>query len=132
MSGRKQYQAYQNNAVKTASNGQLTLMLYNGCIKFINQAMKNIEIKNYEAKNTNIQKAQSIIQELMLTLDPEIELSEQLLLLYEYTNHQLREGNMKNDITFLQDALSFIKDFRDTWKEVLKITSEKYAQGRRV
>src|SRR5690625_6981645 len=68
----KQYQAYQNNAVNTASGEELTLMLYNGCIKFIKQAMKAMEEQNFEAKNTNIQKAQNIIQELMLTLDSNV------------------------------------------------------------
>lgn len=127
-----QYQAYQNNAVNTASGGQLTLMLYNGAIRFIRQATKDIESKNFEGKNTNIQKAQDIIQELMLTLDPEIELSKQLLPLYEYTNYQLQEANIKNDVAFLDEALTFITDFRDTWKEVLKSTSTQYAQGARV
>lgn len=64
----KPYQAYQNNAVNTASNGELTLMLYNGSIKFIRQAMKDIQGKDYEQKNIHIQKAQDIIQELMLRL----------------------------------------------------------------
>jgi len=132
MNVRKQYQAYQNNAVHTASGGQLTLMLYNGCIKFINQAMKHVENKDYEAKNTNIQKAQNIIQELMLTLDPNIPLSQELMPLYDYVNHQLQKGNINNDINALQDALSFTTEFRNTWKEVLKTTSEKYAQGTRV
>lgn len=132
MSLNKQYQVYQNNAVNTASGGQLTLMLYNGCIRFINQAIKDMNEQNFEAKNTHIQKAQDIIQELMLTLDPKVEISKQLLPLYEYTNHQLQEGNIKNEIQFLEEALSFITQFRDTWKEVLKSTSKKYAQGARV
>ena len=54
MAVNKQYQAYQNNAVNTASGGQLTLMLYNGCIKFINQAIKDINEKNYEGKNQTL------------------------------------------------------------------------------
>lgn len=33
-------QAYQNNSVSTASPGELTLMLYNGCIKFIKAGKK--------------------------------------------------------------------------------------------
>ncbi len=132
MSSRTPYQAYQNNAVNTASSGDLTLMLYNGCIRFIKQAIKDMDAKDFEAKNNHIQKAQNIIQELMLTLDPKVEISEQLLPLYEYTNFQLQEGNIKNDIAFLEDALSFVTEFRDTWKEVLKTTSEKYAQGTQV
>src|SRR5690625_7871356 len=94
----KQYQVYQNNAVNTASSGKLTLMLYNGCIKFINQAIKEINAKDYEAKNTNIKKAQSIIQELMVTLDQKVELSQQLLPLYDYTYYQLQDANIKNDV----------------------------------
>lgn len=130
MAANKQYQAYQNNAVNTASSGELTLMLYNGCIKFMNQAIKDINGKNYEAKNTNIQKAQNIIQELMITLDPKIEISNQLLPLYEYMLFQLKEGNVKNDVTLLEEVLGFVIEFRDTWKEViLKTRQNQYAQG---
>lgn len=119
----KQFQVYENNAVNTASGGKLTLMLYNGCIRFINQAIKDMHEKNYESKNKHIQKAQNIVQELMLTLDPEVEITQQMLPLYEYTNHQLQEANIKNDVKYLEEALSFITDFRDTWKEVLIQTS---------
>lgn len=127
------YQAYQNNAVNTASGGQLTLMLYNGCIKFIKRAIQNVEEKNFEEKNTHIQKAQDIIQELMLTLDPKIDITKQLLPLYEFTYHQLQEANIKNDVKHLEEALEFVTSFRDTWKEVIvKASTEKYAQGAQV
>ncbi|PAV31021.1 flagellar export chaperone FliS [Virgibacillus profundi] len=129
----KQHQVYQNNAVNTASGGELTLMLYNGCIKFIKKAIKDMEAKNYEAKNTNIQKAQNIIRELMITLDPEVEISKQILPLYEYTLHQLKEGNVKNDASMLEEALGFITEFRDTWKQViLKTRKKQFAQGAHV
>lgn len=129
----KQYQVYENNAVNTASGGKLTLMLYNGCIRFINQAIKDINEKNFESKNTHIQKAQSIVQELMLTLDPEIEISNQILPLYEYTNHQLQEANIKNEVKYLEEALNFITEFRDTWKEVIiKTSTQEYAESSQV
>lgn len=63
------YQSYQQNSVNTASPGELTLMLYNGCLKFINLAKKAIEDKKMEEKNVNLIKAQKIIQELMVTLN---------------------------------------------------------------
>src|SRR5690625_6342829 len=93
----KQFQAYQDNAVNTASGPQLTMMLYNGCIKFIRQSMIDMNEKNYETKNINIQKAQDIIQELMLTLNQEIEISKQLMPLYDFVYYQLQQGNIKND-----------------------------------
>ncbi|WP_106496671.1 flagellar export chaperone FliS [Lentibacillus sp. Marseille-P4043] len=130
MAANKQYQAYQNNSVNTASSGELTLMLYNGCIKFIKQAMKDMDGKNYESKNTNIQKAQNIIQELMITLDPKVEISNQLLPLYEYMQFQLKEGNIKNNVALLEEVLGFVTEFRDTWKEViLKTRQKQFTQG---
>ncbi len=128
----KQFQAYQNNSVSTASGPQLTMMLYNGCIKFINQAIKAINEKDYEAKNTNIQKAQDIIQELMLTLDQEMEISKQLLPLYEFIYYQLQQGNIKNNVSNLEEAQTFVTEFRDAWKDVMKQGSSSYVQGAKV
>ncbi|MEN2467474.1 flagellar export chaperone FliS [Ornithinibacillus sp. FSL M8-0202] len=129
----KPYQAYQNNAVNTASGGELTLMLYNGCLKFIKQAMKDIQANNIEAKNTNIQKAQRIIQELMITLDQEVEISKQIMPLYDYIHHRLMEANLKNDVSILEEVEGFVVDFRDTWKQViLKTRQKQHAQGEHV
>ncbi|MBC5637894.1 flagellar export chaperone FliS [Ornithinibacillus sp. BX22] len=129
----KPYQAYQNNAVNTASGGELTLMLYNGCLKFIKQATKDIQANNIEAKNTNIQKAQRIIQELMVTLDQEVEISQQIMPLYDYIHHRLMEANLKNDVSILQEVEGFVVDFRDTWKQViLKTRQKQHAQGEHV
>ncbi|WP_156288320.1 flagellar export chaperone FliS [Oceanobacillus salinisoli] len=124
MAANKAYQAYQNNSVNTASGGELTLMLYNGCIKFIKQATKDMNEKNYEAKNINIQKAQNIIQELMITLDHKIEISKQMMPLYEYMHFQLKEANVKNDPAILEEVLGFVTEFRDTWKQVISKTRQ--------
>lgn len=118
------YQAYQQNSIQTATPGELTLMLYNGCLKFIKLAKRDIENKNIEGKNTNIQKAQSIIQELMITLNPEIEISKQLMPLYDYLHHQLMQANIRNNISILDEVESFVVDFRDTWKEVIKLNRQ--------
>lgn len=129
----KQYQAYQNNAVNTASGGELTLMLYNSCIKFIRQAIKDVEAKDFEKKNTHIQKAQRIIQELMLTLDQDIAISKEMLPLYDFMYFQLTEANVNNETKNLEVALSLAIDFRDTWKEVLLKTRKQSAtQGAQV
>lgn len=133
MSLNKPYQAYQNNAVNTASGGELTLMLYNSCIKFIRQAMKDIEAKNYEDKNKHIQKAQKIVQELMLTLDQSIDISQQLLPLYDFMYNQLTEANMSNKTVHLEDTLGLAIEFRDMWKEVLLTTrKQKPHQGAQI
>ena len=123
------YQQYQNNSVNTASPGDLTLMLYNGCLKFIKLAKKAIEDKNIEVKNTNIQKAQNIITELMVTLDMKAELSQNLLSLYDYLNRRLIEANVKNDVSILNEVEEFVIEFRDTWKQVIQINRQQQHTG---
>lgn len=128
----KQMEAYQTNAINTASGPQLTLMLYNGCIKFIKQGMKSVQANDFEQKNINIQKAQNIIRELMLTLDQDIEISKQLMSLYDFIHFKLQEGNVKNNVAELEEALGFVTEIRDTWKEAMLSESSKYVQGAQV
>jgi flagellar secretion chaperone FliS len=123
-------QSYQQNAVNTASPGELTLMLYNGCLKFILIAKNGILEKNIQVKNTNIQKAQNIIHELMVTLNMELEVSKNMMSLYDYLNRRLIEANIKNDATILDEVEEFIIEFRDTWKQAIQINRQKaFAQG---
>jgi flagellar secretion chaperone FliS len=124
------YQSYQQNSVYTASPGELTLMLYNGCLKFIHLAKMAIEEKNIEKKNTNIQKAQNIVHELMVTLNQDLEISKSMMPLYDYCYRRLVEANIKSDSAILEEVEGFITEFRDTWKQVIQINRQKkYAQG---
>lgn len=124
------YQSYQTNAVQTASPGELTLMLYNGCLKFIAQAKKAIDEKDIEARNTNLLKAQKIIQELMVTLNMEYEVAKSMMTMYDYIYRRLVEANIKSDISILEEVEGYVKEFRDTWKQVIQLNRQRqYAQG---
>lgn len=118
------YNAYKQNSVTTASPGELTLMLYNGCLKFLGKAKVAIEEKDIQQRNYYIQRAQAIIAELMSTLNMDIEISKQMLPLYEYMNRRLIEANIKNDIAIIEEVEGLVTEFRDTWKEVIKITRQ--------
>lgn len=113
------YQTYQQNSVVTASPQELTLMLYNGCLKFIKLAKRAMEEGKFEEKNKNLIKAQAIIQEFQITLDRDIEISDGLAQLYEYIHHRLMDANMKNDPAILEDAENQVKELRDTWKQAM-------------
>lgn len=128
------YQAYEQNNVMTASPGELTLMLYNGCLKFIRLGKKGIEMNNLEMKNKNLVNAQAIISEFIATMDRSIPITHQFLPLYDFINRLLIQANIKNDIKALEDAESLVVEFRDTWKEVLKKTrvQQHAASGGRV
>ena len=127
------FNAYKQNSITTASPGELTLMLYNGCLKFLTKAKKAIGEKDIQEKNTNIQKAQAIIAELMSTLKMEEEVSKQMLPLYEYMNYRLVEANIQNDMAIIEEVEGLVTEFRDTWKEVLKITrQQQYGSAQQV
>jgi flagellar secretion chaperone FliS len=119
------YQSYQQNSVNTASPGELTLMLYNGCLKFIMLGKKAIEAGNTEVKNTNIIKAQTIIRELMVTLNMDADVSKDMMSLYDFMNRRLIEANMKNDVSALEEVEGLVTEFRNTWKEVIQINRKK-------
>lgn len=122
--------AYKQNSVTTASPGELTLMLYNGCLKFLGKAKLAIEEKNIQEKNNNLQKAQAIIAELMSTLNMDIDISKQMLPLYEYMNHRLVEANIQNDVAIIEEVEGLVTEFRDTWKEVIRINrQQQFGQG---
>ncbi|WP_071393569.1 flagellar export chaperone FliS [Bacillus tuaregi] len=124
------YQSYKQNSVNTASPGELTLMLYNGCIKFIRFGRKAMEENQIEEKNTNLLKAQKIIQELMVTLNMDIPVSQNMMSLYDYLHRRLIEANTKNDPAILDEVEGFVTEFRDTWKEVIQVNRQKkYAEG---
>ena len=119
------YATYQNNTVTTSTPGELTLMLYNGCLKFIQQAKRATIAGNISEKNTAIQKAQAIISELMITLDSSFSVAKEMLVLYEFANSRLVDGNIKNDTALFDEAAEIITEFRDTWKQVIQMNRQK-------
>ncbi|MGO4888820.1 flagellar export chaperone FliS [Anaerobacillus sp. MEB173] len=121
---------YKQNTTATASPGELTLMLYNGCLKFIKLANTAIEKNDVEAKNTNIIKAQNIIRELMVTLKTDSELGQNMLRMYDFVLSRLIDANVKSDRAALAEAEQFVTEFRDTWKEVIAIDrKQRHGQG---
>ena len=118
------YAAYQNNAVTTANPQELTLMLYDGALKFMRLAKLAIDQGNPDLKNVNIQKTQAIFRELRLTLNKDIAISANLDSLYDYMWRRLVDANVKNDTTILDEVLDFTTELRDTWKEAMKLAKQ--------
>lgn len=116
------YSRYKEQTINTATKEELTLMLYDGCIKFINIAILAVEEKDFQLANTNIIKAENIISEFMLTLNMDIEISNNLYTLYEYLNNRLIEANIQKNKDILEEVKGFIIELRDTWKEAMKLS----------
>lgn len=111
--------AYGSNKVNTASQAELTLMLYEGAVKFCNKAIVALEKKDYETTNINIQKCRNIVVELTSTLNHKYPVAEDFKKLYDYIFVLLVEANMKKDMELLNRALAELRSLRDIWKEIM-------------
>lgn len=113
--------AYQRNSIMTASPAELTLMLYDGAIKFCNIALDSMEKGNIQRTHENIKKAEAIITELRASLDRKYPVWEDFERVYEYIYENLVEANMRKEAAPLKEALKRIREMRDTWKEVMRL-----------
>lgn len=120
---RNPYAEYRNSQAMTASPAELTLMLYDGAIKFVNIAHDAIDKGEIEKANKNIQKASNIIEELQSTLNHKYPVAEDFDNVYKYIRDRLLWANMKKDNEILAEAKDAISQMRDTWKEVMRITN---------
>ncbi|MDE7286336.1 MAG: flagellar export chaperone FliS [Lachnospiraceae bacterium] len=119
------YAQYNNSKVLTASPAELTLMLYEGAIKFCNIAIIAIEEKDIPKAHNNIVKVQKIIDHLRATLDMKYPVAKEFDNIYAYLTHRLITANVKKDIEILNEILEHLRSVRDTWKEVMRIGREK-------
>jgi len=116
------YQVYQQQSVMTAAPGDLTLMLYNGCLKFMGRAALAMEKKDIAGVNEALLRAQDILAELMSTLDMQYEVASNLFALYDFIYHTLVQANIKKDQVLLGQAMALVTELRDAWAEAVKMT----------
>lgn len=114
------YAQYANNRIITASPAELTLMLYEGAIKFCNIAIIGIEEGNIQKAHDNIMKAERIIQELKITLNHKYPVAKDFENIYNYLIRRLHEANMRKDKAILEEVNTHLRSVRDTWKEVMR------------
>ena len=107
------YAEYNRNKVLTASPAELTLLLYEGAIKFCNIAIIGLEQNDMEKVHNNI------IEEFQATLNHKYPVAEDFDKIYKYIYNLLVEANIKKDKELLEQALNELRGMRDTWKEVM-------------
>lgn len=115
--------AYLENKIKTATPAELTLMLFDGAIKFCNIAIMAIDEEDVSKAHTNIIKAQDIISALRSSLDHKYEVADNLDKMYDYIYSRLVDANIKKDKLIIEEVLEHIRGLRDTWKEAMILDS---------
>ncbi len=114
------YEQYQKSKILTASPAELTLMLYDGAIKFGNIAKSGMEEKDVQKAHTNVVKVQKIIEEFRNTLDHKYPIADELDNVYAYLLERLVEANVKKDPTIMEEVIGHLRSMRDTWAEVMR------------
>lgn len=115
-------QQYNRSKILTASPAELTLLLYDGAIKFCNLAIVAIEKKDIPAAHTNIVKVEKIIEEFRSTLNRDYAVAEDFDRVYCYLLRRLQDANVKKDIDIINEILDHLRSMRDTWKQVMQQT----------
>ncbi len=114
------YQAYQTNQVMTATPQELTLMLYQGAVRFLKQAIQAHKDKDWATVNERLQRVQDIYYELLSTLKQEYEISQSLSAMYDFLIRHVREANVAKDVAKMEEALSLTEELRDAWEQAMK------------
>ena len=114
------YAQYKNSKVLTAKPAELTLMLYDGAIKFCNMAKDGIEASDIEKAHNSITRAQRIIDYLRQTLDMSYPVAKDFENIYSYLSRRLIDANMEKNAEIVEEILMHLRSVRDNWKEVMK------------
>ncbi len=120
MAKRNPYAMYQDNKVLTASKEELTLMLYDGAVKFAKIAFEAMQNREVEKAHKNIIKIENIILELQMTLNRKYDISKDFDNMYQLIYEKLVFANMKQDLEVLEECIGLLEELRDLWKEAMK------------
>jgi flagellar protein FliS len=122
------YNQYLRSKILTASKAELTLMLYDGAIKFCNMGIMCIEKKDFLGANVNIKKTEASLEEFMATLNYKYPVANDFKHVYDYLHERLLEANLKKDPEILNEVLVHLREMRETWKEVMRTANTEKSQ----
>jgi flagellar protein FliS len=116
----KEILAYQENRVMTQTPGRVVVMLYEGAVKFLRQAIREMEAGQYIEKGKSINRAVDIIQELNVTLNMEAggEIAKNLRQLYAFMLDRLFQANIRKDAGMIRETIKVLEGLNESWKAV--------------
>ena len=114
------YSKYQELNALTASPGELTLLLYDGCVKALRRGTLFINEQKHEDAHNEMLRAQAILTELQTTLDMQYEVSQGLYAIYDFMHTSVAQANMKKDATALPDIITMLSVIRDAWQQAVR------------
>ncbi len=116
------HEKYLQTNVQTTSPESLVSMLYEGSIKYLNQAKSDLAQKQWEKAHNNIVRSQNIVSELAMSLDKERgkEIARNLDAIYRYVNERLVEADVKKDVRPIDESIDLLGKIRSAWQEAMQ------------
>ena len=118
------YAKMRENAVLTAPKEELTLMLYDGAVRFANQALAAAKEKDVAKTHHFLLRTQEVIREFQLTLDRKHDVAQHFDTMYEYIHRRLVDANVSKDVDTIEECRNLISGMRDIWKEAMVIARQ--------
>jgi len=114
------FKVYQENFITTQSRGRLIVLLYDGAIKFLRQAIEEIQREGWTAKGRSIARAQDILFELNTVLDMERggEIAHNLRALYNFMMRHLTQANLQKDPERIREVISLLEELNQGWRAI--------------
>ena len=110
--------SYRESAILTAPPEQLVIMLYDGCHRFLLQAMAAMGDGNAAEAGERLGRATAIIDELQSTLDLSAgAIAERLDGIYVFCRRHLAEGLCERDPSKLETVARLLRQLRDAWAQ---------------
>jgi len=111
---------YREIEIQTSSPAKLILLLYDGAIKSLTLAKKEIKMNNVEKTHELLLKTQKIIRELMCSLDLEVgKIAINWYKLYEYIYRRLVQANFEKNLKILEEVLELLRPLREAWVKMM-------------
>ena len=112
--------AYKEQSILTATPGQLVVMLYDGCLRFLFQAAHAMRDGQHHEADKRLSRAEAILDELLTTLDLEQGgvIASRLQGIYVFCNRHLIEARVQRDPEMVDKVSELLGELRESWAQV--------------
>jgi flagellar protein FliS len=117
--------AYQQQSILTAPPERLVVMLYDGCLRFLNQAAYAMRDDKPREADDRLRRAEAIIDELLTTLDHKRggEIASRLQGIYVFCRRHLLDARRANDADMVDKVAELLAELREAWAEIAGATA---------
>ena len=117
------HDAYRTNAIETASPEQLTLMCYDGALRFMRRAARSLDAGDFADASYAVGRSQAIVNELNVTLDMDAggEIATNLRSLYLFVNRHMSDALVAKEAGKVRESVGLIGDLRSAWSDAMNL-----------